>query len=147
MSEIIIKTAESAVTQDRNGRNYKRVTFETLGKAIVNHPIVGRVIADVPKKSTKINIYENSYLNNQEEFGYSSPVGSKVLGNIVTRKVEAYDITNQETGETRTVNSYTTIVFGDTDTPDFEVAVERAFKNASHPLVEFTPANIIPETV
>lgn len=120
MSKLLKKTAESAVKQDKNGRNYKTVTFTTLPTVVLN----GQTI-HVPTKSSSMNVYEESYLNNQEEFGYSLSVNSLVQGDIVTRNVEPYQITDRGTGEMRTVTTYTSVVLGDTDDAGFEVMVQK----------------------
>ena len=120
MSKLLKKTAESAVKQDKNGRNYKTVTFTTLPTVVLN----GQTI-HVPTKSSSINVNEESYLNNQEEFGYSLSVNSLVQGDIVTRNVEPYQIADRSTGEMRTVTTYTSVVLGDTDDAGFEVMVQK----------------------
>jgi len=125
MGKLLKKVAESAVKQDKNGKNYKTITFQTIGTQMQNVPGVGNVRVSVPTKTSSMNVYEESYLNGKEEFGYSLPVGEYVTGDIVTRTVEPYSITDTNSGEVRTVNTYTAIVLGDTDAPDFEVLVER----------------------
>lgn len=125
MGNLIKKVAESAVKPDKNGRNYKTITVATLGTSVQNIPGVGNVTVHSPVKTASMNVYESSYLNNQEEFGYSLPVGSLMMGNIVTRTVEPYTIVNRENGEVRTVNTYTCAVLGDTDDEGFETLVEK----------------------
>lgn len=125
MGKLLKKVAESAVKQDKNGRNYKTVTFETNGIEI--QKVGGRdVQVHVPVKSSSMNVYESSYLDNKEEFGYSLPLGSYVPGAIVTQNVEPYQIPDTRTGEMRTVSTYSAIVIGDTDDAEaFTILSER----------------------
>lgn len=120
----------SEVKQDRNNKNYKVVEFATPNTKDVN----GLKVRVQPKTSSK-TFWEESYLNDKMEFGYDFKVGDLVEGNIVTREVVEYEIVNTETGEERTVSSYTAVVFGDTFDPSFELEVQKAFKAAGHPIV------------
>jgi len=77
MSNVVIKTAESEVKLDKNGRKYKTVSFG---------------------------------------------------------EVKPYDITAAD-GSVRTVNTYTTVVFSDTDSPAHESAVKAAFASKGHEIM------------
>ena len=61
MSNYSIKTAESAVKQDKNKRNYKTVTF--LEVVMMNTPFGIVQKPATQSRSNKINCYEKNYLN------------------------------------------------------------------------------------
>lgn len=147
MSNYLIKTAESEVKKDKNDRNYKTVTFTEV--VTMNTPF-GEIIKPTNQSaSRKINRYEKSYLNNTEELGYSEFIfnpnkperGGLFQGSIERRQVSPYDITNSE--GTIEANSYTTAVFGDTSSPDFESLVKSAFKSQGHEILEAANATTV----
>lgn len=147
---IVFKVEESAVKQDKNGKTYKQVTFRSHSKEVIIDPVLGEISVEGQNKETKVNRYLESYLNGKPEVGANEPIfnpanpknGGAFLGDIITREVPAYEIPVMDslglaqTG-TRTVNTYTTVVFGDTRKPaEFEAAVRAAFRNAGHALTE-----------
>ena len=140
MSNIITKVAQSELKQDRNTRNYKTVTFSEV--RFVETPFGKMVVPASQAKTTKINCYENNYLG-KIDVGYNDPIfnssnptnGGWFAGSIETREVGSYDIPTAD-GGVRTVSTYTTVVFGDTDSPAFESAVKSAFSSKGHNVVE-----------
>lgn len=84
---------------------------------------------------------DHSIIGGRENINYDDyVVGMRVMGRPVTRKVQPYDITDTTTGEIRTTNTYTTFVQGDdTDEVSWNIAVQKAFKAAKHPIVNATP--------
>lgn len=153
MASIIKKTAESKVKQDKNGRNYKTCTFSKMSLVEMEVPGVGKVIVHQPARETSVNLYEQSYLNDKEQLGYSVPSNTEkqsyVMGDIVTRKVKSYSLNtvNRTTGEveTREVNTFTTVVFGNSDAGDWESQVRNAFRSRGHELdASDAPAVSIP---
>lgn len=134
----LIKTAESEVKQDRNGRNYK--VIDLTEAAMMNTPFGQVQKPQAQCRSTRIKVQEQSYLNDKEELGYSDPVFNKsnpakggiFEGAIVTRNVQPYEVND------RVVSTYTTAVFGNTDDAGFESAVKTRFKSAGHEVVEAT---------
>jgi hypothetical protein len=58
MKNLIIKTAQSEVKQDKNGRNYKTITFSEV--KYVDTPFGKMLMPATQAKSTKINCYEKS---------------------------------------------------------------------------------------
>jgi hypothetical protein len=140
MSNIITKVAQSELKQDRNTRNYKTVTFSEV--RFVETPFGKMVVPASQAKTTKINCYENNYLGKMD-VGYNDPIfnssnptnGGWFAGSIETREVGSYDIPTAD-GGVRTVSTYTTVVFGDTDSPAFESAVKSAFSSKGHNVVE-----------
>ena len=140
MQNLITKTAETAVKQDKNGRSYKTVTFSEV--RYVDTPFGSMLMPATQAKSTKINCYENNYLGKQDP-GYAEPIfnqsnaakGGWFMGSIETRNVEEYDIPSAD-GSVRTVNTYTTVVFGDTDSPAYESTVKSAFSSKGHTVTD-----------
>lgn len=136
MSNIVIKTAQSEIKQDKNGRNYKTVTFGEV--RFIDTPFGKMVVPASQARTTKINCYENNYLNKMD-VGYNDPIfnqsnpanGGWFAGSIETREVKEYDIPSAD-GGVRTVNTYTTVVFGDTDSPAYESAVKSTFSSKGH---------------
>ena len=141
MANIVKKTAESEVKQDKNKREYKLITFgETR---FVKNPFgPGEImVPDSQSRSTRTVVYKETYLDNKMGIGYNDPIfniknpqaGGWALGSIETRECEPYEITGTD-GTVRTVNTFTTIVFGDTDSPAFESSVRSSFKSKGHPV-------------
>lgn len=59
-------------------------------------------------------------------------IGKTIPGEIVSAIVEPYDITNETTGESRTVNTYSTFIFG-------HETKEQVFKAFNHPIAGTAP--------
>lgn len=140
MSNIVTKVAQSELKQDRNTRNYKTVTFSEV--RFVETPFGKMVVPASQAKTTKINCYENNYLGKMD-VGYNDPIfnqsnpanGGWFAGSIETREVGNYDIPTAD-GGVKTVSTFTTVVFGDTNSPAFESSVKSAFSSKGHNVVE-----------
>jgi hypothetical protein len=140
MSNIVIKVAQSEIKNDKNQRPYKTVTFGEV--RFIDTPFGKMVVPATQARTTKINCYENNYLGKQDP-GYADPIfnqsnpanGGWFAGSIETREVGNYDIPTAD-GGVRTVNTYTTVVFGDTDSPAFESSVKSAFSSKGHNVVD-----------
>lgn len=136
MSNVIIKTAESEVKLDKNGRKYKTVSFGEV--KYIDTPFGKQLVPATQARTTKTNCYELNYLGKQDS-GFADPLfnaanpsnGGWFMGSIETREVKAYDITAAD-GTVRTVNTYTSVVFSDTDSPAHESAVKSAFASKGH---------------
>lgn len=128
---LIQKVSETEVKKDKNGKNYKTVYFSKIAKQLVHHPLLGDVVVDVPAKPSGINVYEASYLDESKQFGYDLAIGQYAMGDIVTKTVPEYEITSK-TGEVRTVNTYTTVVFGDDTKDNWNNVVKQAFLSKGH---------------
>lgn len=141
----IVKTSQSELKKDKNNRNYKTVSFSEI--KFVETPFGKLLLPASQSKTTKINCYENSYLNKMD-IGYADSIfnannpslGGWFAGSIETREVVAYDITSAD-GSTKTVNTYTTVIFGDTDSPAYESLVKSAFKSRGHEVMAEAPVN------
>jgi hypothetical protein len=144
MTKFIIKTAESAVKTDKNTKNYKTVTFTEAGFMETPWGLVQKPTAQC--LSTSINCYEESYLGKMD-LGWSEPIfnpknpaaGGIFEGSIEQRNVKEYNITSAD-GTVRTVETYKTVVFGNTDSPSYENTVKAAFKSRNQEVVETSVA-------
>lgn len=149
MASIIKKTAESSLKSDKNGREYKTCTFSKMQMIEMEVPGVGKVAVNQPTRETRVNLYAQSYLDQKEQFGYSIPAGtdkqSYLLGDIVTRAVKPYtlNVADAKTGEvtSREVSTFTTVVFGNTDSGEWESLVRNAFRSRGHELVNGASVN------
>lgn len=150
MNNLILKTAQSEVRTDKNGRNYKVVTF-TEAKT-VNTPFGEMLVPADQCKSRAITQYEENYLSTEakkvKDLGYDAPIfdsknptkGGWFLGSIETRNVEEYHISNSQ-GNDSYPTTFSTVIFGDTTSPAFETLVRAAFKSAGHPVVDLASAS------
>jgi hypothetical protein len=136
MSNVVIKTAESEVKLDKNGRKYKTVSFGEV--KYIDTPFGKQLVPATQARTTKTNCYELNYLGKQDSgyadamFNAANPAnGGWFMGSIETREVKPYDITAAD-GSVRTVSTYTTVVFSDTDSPAHESAVKSAFASKGH---------------
>ena len=129
-------TAVSEITEDKNSKEYKRVTVKESPALILN-PATGEMVAELVQfpKSSSLNQYKENYLPVPEkDFAFDAKVGSMIQGAIVKETVPEYSFESAE-GETITTNKASVIVFGDTsDKEAFETATLRAFRNAEHQL-------------
>jgi hypothetical protein len=141
----IVKTAQTEAKADKNGRNYKTVSFSEVKH--VDTPFGKMLLPASQSKTVKMNCYENSYLNKMDA-GYADPIfnannpanGGWFAGSIETREVVGYDITSAD-GNTKTVTTYTGVVFGDTDSPAYESTVKAAFKSKGHEVMAEVQVN------
>ncbi|NBP00879.1 MAG: hypothetical protein EBU90_12235 [Proteobacteria bacterium] len=144
MAKFLIKTAESAVKTDKNTKNYKTVTFTEAGFMETPWGLVQKPAAQCI--STAINCYEENYLGKMD-LGWADPIfnpknpaaGGIFEGSIEQRNVKEYNITSAD-GTVRTVETYKTVVFGNTDSPSFESTVKAAFKSRGQEVVETSVA-------
>jgi hypothetical protein len=140
ISNFVIKTAESELKEDRNTRNYKTVTFTECVMMQTPWGLVPKPSTQCV--STKINCYEENYLG-KEDPGYNDPIfdaknpsdGGIFMGAIPQRMVEEYEIVSSD-GTVREVETYKTVVFGDTSSPSWEKVVKAAFKSRGHEIIE-----------
>lgn len=127
MSKLIKKVSESKIELDKNKRSYKVITFENENIIKYDHPVLGEIEVYQQGIPSKLVCWEKNYLNETMDLGYNEKLGSYFLGDIVTKTVTPYDIPVSEE-EVKTVSTYTTIVFGDTDSDKFQSSVKSVFK-------------------
>ena len=123
---------------DKNEQIYKLVEFSNPTEMPVVDENTGEFeIVRVNAKRCSINRYKESYLNGKQEFLFDAKVGEKTPGMVVTHPVEPYTI------EDKIVDSYSTVVFGDTNSVMWKAWVIQAFKNAGHPIKGYlTPEEV-----
>ena len=67
MSNVVIKTAESEIKNDKNGRKYKTVSFGEV--KYIDTPFGKMLVPSTQARTTKANCYELNYLGKQDS-GY-----------------------------------------------------------------------------
>lgn len=125
--EYLTVTELGEVKQDKNDRNYRQIFFTGQSEKHITLPTGKVITAKTAPKTSSILAREASYLDDKPEFAWGLKKGDTVLGAVVTREVEPYDITTAD-GEIREVSTYTRVVFGDTTDPSFESLVKREFE-------------------
>lgn len=154
---------------DKNGINYKQITVMTASQKLVFNEVGQAVVMRVVPKKGTFNAWEHSYaemlniarkkgvelsdLTKEDlkgiapDFAYSLKPGEKLLGDVIQRKVEAYNVPSSD-GEERTVDLYSCVVLGNTAEEDqFEAEVARTFKRNGRPIQKDTiPMFKIPTT-
>ena len=126
-SNILTVVSVSEIKKDKNKREYVTIKVQTPDTKEVGIAGGGTAIAKIQPKIGTINSYGKSYLNNQKEFGFDLKEGDIILGDIVTQKVEPYEIPNKKTGEVYTVNTYSCVVLGDSASSSWDASVSKAF--------------------
>lgn len=115
----------SDVKQDKNGRNFKQLSISSGAKRTVLDKDSGKTYPVFsPGKSTTVNSWEKTYLDDTKHWLYDLKVGSYLDGTIYTAVVEPY-IIEDEDGETREVATYTGFVLGFETDAGFESRVRR----------------------
>ena len=139
-SELLTVVKVSEERQDKNGRNYKVITFQSpQHKEVVDQTTGEITLVRVPARRSSITRYQESYLDDQMHYMYDAEMGEKVPGAIVTRSVDEYEI------DGRPVSTYSTVVLGMTDDSAFDAAIDAAFRSAGHNIAEVT--NTVTERV
>lgn len=124
----VVKVIGVDVREDSQGRAYKNVKFATLDREVRS---VGGVQVTVKTKSkiSSFNAWEESYLDQNPEYGWDAKVGDHLIVSMVTAQVETpYQIGDRE------VSSYTAILPGVENATTAQVAA--AFNNAGHNMVD-----------
>ena len=138
-SELLTVVKVSEDRQDKNGRNYKLVTFQSPNKQEIVDETTGEItIVRVPARRSVLTRWEESYLDDQMHYMFDAEVGEKVPGKIVTRTVGEYLIDDMP------VNRYTAVVLGMTSDPGLQAEIERTFRSSGHEIVEETTLQDLP---
>lgn len=145
VTNVRTSTPEGNPLKDKNGREYRVVEFSTPS---TQYMTIGnrQIPVKVEPKTTAVTRYKESYLNDKAQFGFDIKVGEFVLGDIATRQVEEYTIISKD-GTERAVNTYSTVVFGDSADAGWEAKVKIAFKSAGHIIVEEQAQFVQPQRV
>tara|TARA_R110002051_G_C8623761_1_gene483769 strand:- start:215 stop:739 length:525 start_codon:yes stop_codon:yes gene_type:complete len=116
----------SDVKQDKNGRNYVQISLSSGAKRTVLDKDSGKTYqVESPGKSTTVNSWEKTYLDESKHWMYDLKVGSLLDGTIYTAQVEPYIIEDEESGDNREVSTYTGFVLGFETDAAFESRVRR----------------------
>lgn len=128
-TQLLTVTKVSDLKEDKNGRQFKVVTFGSPQQREVLDVTTGELrIVRMPARTSSISRYEESYLNDQPHYMFDAVVGELIPGEIVSASVEPYGI------DDKIVSTYTTVVLGLTGESTFAAAITSAFKAAGHPI-------------
>jgi hypothetical protein len=145
---VAVRTTEKDGTTplaDKNGNPFKVLTVEPADSFEIQYPgtRMERIVAVPVKPTGGIVLFKKSYLpsnNGKPDFGYDAEVGDYLRGDIVTRNVEEYEITDGASGEVRKVNRVTVAVFADTnDKVAFTRALASRIKSKQLTVTDWTP--------
>ena len=126
-------------TSEKIDKNYRTVSVKENQISQFTKPDGTRGFAKGVAKTGTIVVWENRWDNGFNDLGYDEAVGSFLMGSVVRRKVLSYPLPDGQI-----VNSYKTVVLGDTADPSFELNIERAFKRAGHEIIEETAIPVMP---
>lgn len=128
---ILTVTKLSEVKKDTNKKEYKTISVRTP-----NTKEVAGITVVVEPRETSFNVWEENYLPTPKtDFGYNLKVGDNILGNIVTRDVTPYDITDGEVVKQEKLTIASVLVLGDDTLSDWENLVKKAFKAKGFTLI------------
>ncbi len=122
---------------DKSGNDFKTLTLTCTSFSQMVHPVTGATVNALGSSSTQtVNAWANSSVESPYNHLYSAAVGTAVVGTLVSREVEPYQIEDNIAGESvmRTVNTYSCFVAEAEDSARFESAVRSAFRWNGHPL-------------
>jgi len=126
----------SDVMEDKNGRNYKSFSLSSGSTRNVKDENTGKVYPlKSVGKSTTVNSWEKTYLDDSKHWMYDLKVGDLLDGTIYTASVAPY-IIEDEDGNTREVSTYTGFVLGFETDAGFEPRVRRMILDAGRELAE-----------
>lgn len=140
-----VKVIATDFQVDKNGREYNRVTLQTMGNETFIDPTTGEIHQVLAPSTTVRAIgYKVPYLYDADDTSavpdwmYNAKVDMVVQGQIVRRKVSPYTINGD-------VREYATIfVAGDPQSPAFETAINASFEKAGHTLTDKLHAIPVP---
>jgi hypothetical protein len=123
---------------DKNEKDYNYIEVEGQTSEDIVLP-TGKVITmQKVAEKTAFTAYPTNYLDQKDAFS-DTKKGQIIMGDIVRRKVQPYDINfvdKDGVEQTRTVDTYKAFVAGDSrDKASFEIAVSKTFKQAGHEIM------------
>lgn len=135
MKNLMKVVAVSDAKLDKNGKEYVMVTMQNPVYKTTIDETTGEVLTILsPALKTSHTAYSESYLDGAPEWLRNAKVGDHIEGSIERRAVATpYDFVGRD-GETRTANTYTCAVFGDSEQSNWEDLVKAAFRRNGHPL-------------
>ena len=122
--------------QDKSGRNFKTVTLTCTTFAQMTHPVTGATVNALGDSTVQtLNAWESG-VDSPYNHLFNAPVGTAVVGSVVSRTVEPYVIEDNIAGNIveRTVDTYSCFVPASPDAANFESAVKQAFRWNGHPV-------------
>ena len=122
---------------DKSGNEFKTITLNCTTFTQMTHPVTGATVNALGNSTTQtLNAWNSSAVESPYNHLYNAAAGTAVVGSIVSREVEPYQIEDNIAGETvlRTVNTYSCFVAEAEDSARFESAVRSAFRWNGHPL-------------
>tara|TARA_R110001606_G_scaffold1789_4_gene6871 strand:+ start:1191 stop:1607 length:417 start_codon:yes stop_codon:yes gene_type:complete len=125
-------------TSEKINKNYRTVSVRENQMSQFTKPDGTQGIAKGVAKTGTIVVWENRWDDGFNDLGYDETVGSYLMGSVVRRKVLPYALPDGQV-----VNSYKTVVLGDTTDPSFELNIDRAFKRANHEIMEETAMSVM----
>lgn len=96
----------SELRQDKNDRNFKVLRLQGLTET---EEVIGGKSYTIKNRGKKVSLsqWEESYLNGEPDAFFDAQEGDMLAVEIWTAQTEPYDITDEDTGEVRSVTSYT----------------------------------------
>lgn len=133
----MIEVVATEVCNDKNGREYNRVTLGTTATSGEwTNPSTGEIHTVLsPGKTVRTIGYKVPYLYDEDDssavsdYLWHAKPGMVVEGQIVRREVVPYDIN----GESR--NAATCFVQGNPNSADFDMSIRQAFERSGRTLV------------
>lgn len=123
---------------DKSGRNFKTISLQCTTFSQMTHPVTGATVNALGNSTTQtVNAWEDG-VDSPYNHLYNAAVGTAVVGSLVTRDVETYQIEDNVAGNIvfRDVNTYSCFVPAETENANFESAVKNAFRWNGHPVSE-----------
>lgn len=128
--------------QDKSGRNFKTITLNCTTFSQMVHPVTGATVNALGNSTTQtLNAWESG-VDSPYNHLFNAPVGTAVVGTLVTREVEPYQIEDNIAGQAllREVSTYTCFVPANEGDANFESAVKNAFRWNGHPVADSVTA-------
>lgn len=126
----------SRAGQDKSGRDFKTITLTCTTFSQMTHPITGATVNALGNSTTQTLNAWSSGVDSPYNHLYNASAGTAVVGTLVTRDVEPYQIEDSVAGNVllRDVSTYTCFVPAEESSANYESAVRNAFRWNGHPL-------------
>ena len=126
---------------DKSGRNFKTITLQCTSFSQMTHPVTGATVNALGNSTTQtVNAWESGENSVDSPYNhlYNAGVGTAIVGSLVSREVETYQIEDNVAGNVlfRDVSTYSCFVPADQENANFESAVKNAFRWNGHPVTD-----------
>lgn len=111
-SKQVIKFKESEIKKDKYNREYKIITFQSESYLY-----------------SKSLIYKDNYI-------YHDKIGTKYLGDIIKERVKEYSFNDSIFNITYKVNSFKSLVLGNTYESNYQKRILEVFKQKGHEIIK-----------